>query len=153
MSRWSFWVKKKKIIYLWISSALLYIFTNFALVVTKKIRPVRCDESISACGMLVNIFFLEALWEERIASLSIPPMLRMLYEMTVPTLSSLTLFSQNFKDQSNEQQHANGLIVSLTSSVNDKKNQIKPATNFPFLLILLSTVENPVTQVSVVHAV
>lgn len=34
-----------------------------------------------------------------------------------------------------------------------KKNQIKPATNFPFLLNLLSTVENPVTQVSVVHAV
>lgn len=34
-------------------------------------------------------------------------------EMTPPTRSSLTVFSQNFKDQSNEQQHANGLIVSF----------------------------------------
>lgn len=41
---------------------------------------------------------------------------RLLYEVTPPTQGSLTVSSQNFKDQSNEQQHANGLIVSLTSS-------------------------------------
>lgn len=43
-------------------------------------------------------------------------MLRLLCEVTPPTQGSLTVSSQNFKDQSNEQQHANGLIVSLTSS-------------------------------------
>lgn len=75
-----------------------------------------------------------------------------------PTLSSLTLFSQNFKDQSNEQQHANGLIVSLTSFVNKTSNQpatkpqIKLATNSPFLPNLLSSVESRVAQFYVEHA-
>lgn len=58
-----------------------------------------------------------------------PHMLGLLYEVTPPTQSSLTVFFQNFKDQSNEQQHANGLIVSLTLS-SPKKIQIKQAASF-----------------------
>lgn len=58
-------------------------------------------------------------------------MLGLLYEVTPPSKSSLTVFSQNFKDQSNEQQHANGLIVSLSSS-SPEKIQIKQAASFRF---------------------
>lgn len=58
-------------------------------------------------------------------------MLGLLYEVTPPTESSLTVFSQNFKDQSNERQHANGLIVSLSSS-SPKKIPIKQAASFRF---------------------
>lgn len=68
-------------------------------------------------------------------------MLGLVYEVTPPTQSSLTVFSQNFKDQSNEQQHANGLIVSLTSS-SAKKIRIKQAASFLFFPFSVFIVKN-----------
>lgn len=68
-------------------------------------------------------------------------MLGLLYEVIPPTQSSLTVFSQNFKDQSNEQQHANGLIVSLTL-FSPKKILIKQTAAFPFFPFSIFIVKN-----------
>lgn len=81
-----------------------------------------------------------------------PQMLGLLYEVTPPTQSSLTVFSQNFKDQSNEQQHANGLIVSLTLSSPKKFKSNKLLAFFCFLS-QFSLLKIGINSTSLVHAV
>lgn len=147
----------------------MHFWFIYGLVVT-KLGPSRCDERNSShwhagglFGFLVlfslGVYFELRLYERK--GLPHSPYGRRsgcFVKWVCPTLSSLTLFSQNFKDQSNEQQHANGLIVSLTSFVNKTSNQpatkpqIKPATNSPFLPNLLSSVESRVAQFYVEHA-